>query len=213
MLASRKFQNNRVKTMTNKKEHQQTEGKKTKGRKGRMYVQQRNISLVGLRDLPDHMKGGDSPAQLTPIYSILLSDIEAAFLAQLKGETNSYINMLTLKPKFTSSKLEVRKTTAADDFGWIDDIELLKQLPTEFAALEKELEKRFNKFKEIAVQRSLEQIEKDAALLSVLGLTHKVPATTEENMDVQALKNLGMIKSVPESTKKLVSEAKEKLGI
>ncbi|MBU2898334.1 hypothetical protein [Vibrio hepatarius] len=177
--------------MTNRKEHQQTEGKKTKGRKGRMYVQQRNISLVGLHDLPEHMKGGDSPAQLTPIYSILLSDIEVAFLAQIKGETNNYINMLTLKPKFTSSKLEVRKTTSVGDFGWIDDIELLKQLPTEFAVLEKELEKRFNKFKEVAAQRSLEKIEKDAALLSALGLANKVP----------------------ESTKKLIAESKGKLGI
>lgn len=177
--------------MTNNKEHQQAEGKKTKGRKGRMYVQQRNISLVGLRDLPEHMKGGDSPAQLTPIFSILLSEIEAAFIAQLKGETDNYINMLTLKPKFTSSKLEVRKTTAEDDFGWIDDMDLLKQLPTEYAALEKELKKRFDKFKELAVQRSLEQIQKDSEILSALGLTQ----------------------NVPESTKNLIAESKGKLGI
>ena len=160
-------------------------------RKVRMYVQQRNISLVGLRDLPEHMKGGDSPAQLTPIFSILLSDIEAAFLAQLKGETDNYINLLTLKTKFTSSKLEVRKTTSENDFGWIEDMSLLKQLPTEYTALEIELGKRFEKFKEVAAQRSLDQIQKDAALLSALGLANKTP----------------------ESTKKLVAESKGKLGI
>ncbi|MCY9861312.1 hypothetical protein OTK49_02125 [Vibrio coralliirubri] len=137
---------------------------------GRMYVQVRNRSLVGLRDLPEHLKTGSARAQLTPIFSILLSNIDEAFAAEIKGEVDNYIDRIELKPKFSSSKLDIRTDTNPDSFGYIEDMDILKNLPYEYDALLVDLSERFKSFKKPFIQEAAIQAADDVALLSALGL-------------------------------------------
>lgn len=137
---------------------------------GRMYVQVRNRSLVGLRDLPEHLKTGTARAQLTPIFSILLTNIDEAFSAKIKGEVDNYIDRIELKPKFSSSKLDIRTDTDPNSFGYIEDMDILKKLPYEYEALLADLAVRFEEFQKPFIQSAANQAADDLALLAALGL-------------------------------------------
>lgn len=144
--------------------------KKSRKKNGRLYIQPRNISLVGLRDLPDHMVTGTSKAQLTPIFSIFEKNVFEAFDAQLKGDVADYMDLIPLKKKFSSSKLEVRTDTDPSAFGWIEDMEVLRQLPEEFGLLRERLDSMLEEYAPKFLENISARLKTNTQLLSACGV-------------------------------------------
>ena len=161
--------------------------RKPRAKNGRMYVIDRNFALVGLRDIPDTIKGNKSAAQLTPIFSITHTVIHDAFLAQLKGDVEHFLDRITLKEQYVTSKIPHRTDTKPDSFGWIDDLELLKKLPYEYTPLIEELELRYLSFRSECVEKMCENLIKNIKIARSLKIYSSCTANYAATLKQAAL--------------------------
>ncbi len=125
----------------------------------RMYCEERNNSIVGIRDVPKHLIPSTNKSKnlLTPIFSIPISTIEEAFNKYLRGEIEDYTEAFQLRKKYSTSKLSIRSTINPDDFGWIEDLAILKQMPLEYTALMDKVDTLFTEYEKKAFANALDK--------------------------------------------------------